>query len=275
MALTDRQCVAFLQWALPRLGLRWRGFRRVRKQVCKRLRRRLSALGLADLGAYRAFLETHPAEWGELDPLCRITISRFYRDRGIFNDLSNRVMPELGRSAEAAGRRAVRAWSIGCASGEEAYSLVLAWRLGGGTGESELPLEVLGTDIDPSLLERARRACYPWGSLRELPEPWRRRAFRSVGQEACLRPRFREGTRFLRQDVRKARPEGAFDLILCRNLVLTYYRTPLQREVLGPILDRLRPGGALVVGAHEELPPGTAGLRPWPAARAAFRKSGA
>ena len=58
----DTDCIGFLQWALPRLGLCWAGFRRVRGQVCKRLRRRLAELGLRDLAAYRALLETHREE---------------------------------------------------------------------------------------------------------------------------------------------------------------------------------------------------------------------
>lgn len=60
--MTDRACTAFLQWALPRLERRWAGYRKVRPLVCKRLNRRLRALGLADLTAYRGWLESHPAE---------------------------------------------------------------------------------------------------------------------------------------------------------------------------------------------------------------------
>jgi chemotaxis protein methyltransferase CheR len=80
--MSDSQCVVFLQWALPRLRVRWAGFRKVRRQVCRRVWRRARELGLADLVAYRAYLEEHPEEWALLDSMARITISRFYRDRG-------------------------------------------------------------------------------------------------------------------------------------------------------------------------------------------------
>jgi hypothetical protein len=79
--MQDAECVALLRWALPRLGLRWPGFRKVRRQVCKRINRRIKELGLADVAAYREHLERVPEEWPRLDALCRITISRFYRDR--------------------------------------------------------------------------------------------------------------------------------------------------------------------------------------------------
>jgi len=77
----DTDCTEFLQRALPRLGMRSAGFRRVRGQVCKRLRRRMAELGLAELTAYRVLLDTLPEEWTRLDGLCRISISRFYRYR--------------------------------------------------------------------------------------------------------------------------------------------------------------------------------------------------
>jgi chemotaxis protein methyltransferase CheR len=61
--LRDSDCIAFLQWALPRFELRWAGFRKVRRQVCKRLRRRLNELGLETLAQYRERLDSDPAEW--------------------------------------------------------------------------------------------------------------------------------------------------------------------------------------------------------------------
>ena len=83
--MRNEECVLFLQWALPQLNLRWKGFRRVRQQVCKRIQRRLKELELPDFNAYRFYLKTHPEEWLVLDSYCQITISRFYRDRDVFN----------------------------------------------------------------------------------------------------------------------------------------------------------------------------------------------
>ena len=113
---------ALLQWALPRLDLAWPGFRKVRGQVCKRVRRRMKRLGLADFDAYRARLEADPKEWRVLDGFCRITISRFFRDRGAFEVLRRVVLPEIARRS-AAEQRPARIWSAGCASGEEPYTV--------------------------------------------------------------------------------------------------------------------------------------------------------
>ncbi len=126
----DTDCVGFLQWALPRLELRWSGFRRVRRQVCKRLARRLRVLGLDDLSAYQAVLGQDPEEWRRLDQLCRISISRFYRDREVWRRLETELLPTLARQATARGIRRLRIWSAGCASGEEPYSMALMWLFG-------------------------------------------------------------------------------------------------------------------------------------------------
>jgi chemotaxis protein methyltransferase CheR len=167
----DTQCVAFLQWALPRLGMRWAGFRKVRGQVCKRLGRRLAELGLRDLDSYRALLERDPDEWAALDALTHITISRFYRDQGVFAMLGAEVLPALA----ATGR--MRVWSAGCASGEEAYTLAIMWELRLAEHFPAVRLRVLATDVDETMLARARRGCYPAGSLRELPDAWKKTAF--------------------------------------------------------------------------------------------------
>ena len=252
-SVTDAECVDFLQWALPRLGLRWQGFRRVRRQVCRRVSRRIADLGLGEAGAYRLFLERNAQEWDALAGLCRITISRFWRDRAVFEALRDVVLPELGPSLSA--------WSAGCASGEEPYSLVLA------AAEARVEIHVLATDADPVLLGRARRACYPESSLRDLPTSLRARAF----DDGCLRPGYREPVDFLLHDVRDGAPGGPFDLTLCRNLVFTYYAEEVQREIGRHLARSLRAEGALVVGVHEALPDRLDGLAPWPGARGIYR----
>ncbi len=98
--MNDEECVRFLQWALPKLHLRWAGFRKVRRQVCKRIDRRLSELELTDTDAYRLYLESHPIEWESLDSFTRITISRFYRDRYVFDFLKRETLPALASLAQ-------------------------------------------------------------------------------------------------------------------------------------------------------------------------------
>jgi len=103
--VTDAELVAFLQWARPRLRMRWKGFRKVRGQVKKRVARRLRELGLA-LAEYRAHLEGHADEWAVLDGCCRISISRFrYLAFTYFDDALQREIATGLRARLAPGGR--------------------------------------------------------------------------------------------------------------------------------------------------------------------------
>jgi chemotaxis protein methyltransferase CheR len=260
--MKDSDCVVFLQSVLPRLRMRWPGFRKVRRQVCKRVDRRLRELGLADAHAYRDYLETHANEWSLLDEFCRIPISRFYRDRGVFDLLRERVLPQL---AENIGAGELRCWSAGCASGEEPYTLTIIWRLALAKRFPNVALGIVASDVQLGMLDRARRACYKASSLKDLPQPWRPLAFDETEDGFRLKPQFRENVKFRRQDIRESMPDGPFHLILCRHLAFTYFDAELQRRMLDRFTDRLTPGGILVGGKQEtlpSLPPSLAEARP-------------
>jgi chemotaxis protein methyltransferase CheR len=270
--MRDRDCVEFLQWSLPRLRMRWQGFRKVRGQVCKRIDRRLRELGLPDVAAYRMFLETNDAEWAMLDSLCGITISRFYRDREVFRFLEQDVLVTLSEDALARGDNELRCWSIGCASGEEPYTLALLWDLATGRRFPSLALMILATDADPAMIRRAEQGCYPSGSIAGLPAEWSARAFSRKGKLYCIGDEERSRVAFLVQDIRKAAPEDRFHLVLCRNIAFTYFDPALQQDVLARISERLFPGGAFVAGIHESLPAGCRVFKPWPGGRGIYRK---
>jgi chemotaxis protein methyltransferase CheR len=258
--MQDTECVRFLQWALPQLKMRWAGFRRVRKQVCKRLARRIRELELDDIEAYRRYLNSEPGEWQRLDGLCRVVVTRFYRDKRVFAEVVEWVLTPLAREATHSDRGKISAWSIGSASGEEAYTLAVLWYHLLATDFPQLKLEILGTEVDTHLIERSDHACYPAGTIRNLPEALRKAAFRQSGDDYCLKPRYRSMVTFRQQDIRTTLPDERFDLILCRNLVFTYFDRPLQQATLERILSRLRPGGWLLLGVHEKLPAAARGL---------------
>lgn len=265
-------CIEFLQWALPRLGFSWPGFRRVHRQVCRRVGARVQALHLSGPQAYQAYLASHPDEWATLDSLCRITTSRFMRDPPVFEALGANVLPALATAAAEQGAGALRAWSVGCASGEEPYSLALLWQIEVQPRYPSLELRVVASDADPHLVERARRARFRRSSVKDVPAAWLQRAFDRSGEWFTLRDAYRLPVTFQVQDVRAALPEGAFDLILCRNLVFTYFDDAGRRRALERLLGALRAGGVLVIGAREELPGGVPQLRPWEGARGVYIK---
>lgn len=260
--MTDAECVGFLQWALPQLGLRWPGFRKVRRQVHKRLNRRLGELGLAGIADYRRHLEAHPEEWPRLEALCRISISHFYRDRSVFDCLRDDVLPTLAEAAIAGSGNQVRCWSIGCASGEEIFTVVILWNAHLQSRFPRVQIQAVGTDIDEQMLQRARRAEYPASSLKDVPTGWRETAFTPSGALYILHTEFQRQVEFRQHDIRTEMPAEVFHLVLCRNLVLTYFAEEFQRQVIQRIVEHILPSGFLVIGRHESLPGATDKLIP-------------
>ena len=271
--MKDSEGVQFLQWALPGLHLRWPGFRKVRKQVYKRIDRRLTELGLSGVSDYRPYLESHPEEWLVLDTLCWISVSRFYRDKGVFRFLEDEVLPRLARMAVASGDKDLRCWSIGCASGEEPYTVAILWKIRLAPRFPALGIRILATDVDPQAIRRAERACYPASSLKELPENWRSEAFAPSEDGFCVKVEYREPVTFLQQDIREIIPDGLFHLILCRNVAFTYFDDKLQQETLQKITAQLTSGGALVIGNTESLPAEESGLEACSQKLGVYRRS--
>jgi chemotaxis protein methyltransferase CheR len=244
----SREIDALLQWALPRLGLRWQGFKNVRRQVCRRVASRIQELGL-DVAAYRRRLEEDPDERRAFDALCFVTISRFYRDHRVFDALEHEFLPGL-----AAERRHLRAWSAGCASGEEPYTLAMLWKLRLAPRFPEGDLEIVATDFNAEVLARAERGTYEEGSLRELPPALLDPGFELQNGLFRVRDAFRT-IHFERRDIRTWQPDGPLDLVLCRNSAFTYFDEASRIAFLERLIEHLNPGGVLVVGAQERIPP--------------------
>ena len=266
--LRDRDGIEFLQWALPRLHLRWLGFRKVRRQVCKRIQRRMNELGLGSVAAYRAYLECHASEWSVLDALCRVSISCFYRDRAVFATMRDVVFPDLVRLCDEPD---LRCWCAGCAGGEEPYTLAILWDREIAAQSPGSRLRILATDTDRAQIERARRASYPPSALRDLPTGWREATFTATERVFTLRPGYREQVEFRVHDVRTDPVPGRFHLVACRNLAFTYFDEALQTQVLARLLASLTEGGFLVIGAHEDLPEPSKDLVPLKSGLGIFR----
>jgi chemotaxis protein methyltransferase CheR len=244
-----------LQELLPELGYRWKGFRKVRKQVCKRIRTRLKELDLPDLASYHRYLDKYSEELSVLDSLCNITISRFYRDKQVFDRLSAEILPFLAENAARNQQRQVRCWSAGCCSGEEPYTLQIIWKLSVMPRiETVIPLMITATDRNVSLLERAKKGIYPAGALKDMPSDWRITAFEDQDNMLQIQESFKEEVEFSEQDIREDMPEGEFDIILCRNLVFTYFQENLQQDTFNRMMTKLIPGGFFIVGIHESVP---------------------
>lgn len=270
--ISDDQLVEFLKWALPKMGYRWEGFRKVRSQVKSRISNRLDQLGMGGLDEYRRYLNDHPDEWERLDEACYITISRFYRDRTTWDRLRREVLPELADAVRRRGGDTFRALSLGAASGEEPYTLRLCWEFDDDRPWRDLSLRVDAIDAAGHMVRRAKAAVYPPGNLKKLPDRWVERAFESTDGERRLCRRFRRGVDFEVADLREFDPAAVYELVFCRNLAFIYFDAAGRKETLSRIADWIRPGGALVVGKDAKLPDCPRLFARWPKAENIWRR---
>ena len=252
--ITDDDLTEFLKWALPRMGYRWAGFKKVRGQVKSRISERLDELGIAQLEDYREYLQNHRAEWERLDECCYITISRFYRDAAVWDGLRSTVLPALADRARADGRQTIRALSLGAASGEEPYTLKLCWELDERRPWEGMTLTTDAIDAAEHMVERADAGVYPPGNLKELPDEWIDIAFEPVDGQFRLRDEFRRHVHFQVADIRDFEPSQTYDLIFCRNLAFIYFDESGREQTLHRLAQWARPGAVLVVGNRDIVP---------------------
>jgi chemotaxis protein methyltransferase CheR len=236
---------------LEHLDRPWSGFRKVRKGVKKRLGRHMTTLGCHSIPDYLQRIAQDPAARIQCEKALTVTISRFFRDRQLWNHLQYRIIPEL--MTRFGGRLA--AWSAGCANGEEPYSLYMVTPAVTATLPGKPAMRILATDADPDCLQRAQEGRYPASSLREVPENFKQRWFRPAGRRTWqIDRRLGDGIQWQTHQLLGDPPQDHFHLILLRNNLLTYYRGPGMQSAFHCIVDRLKDGGILILGSHERLP---------------------
>ncbi len=256
----------FLRELLSRLDLSWSGYRKPRRHLRSRLVARMAALGIESYAGYLDHVTAHPEEEIRLTEILGVTISRFFRDREDWFHLAETALPAL-----AALGRAARAASLGCASGEEPYTLRLLWN----ERWPAAGLDILAVDVREEVLERARTAAYPPASVHSVPADVLARRFApeatADGTVYRLAPALTAGVRFVRRDFMREPLPAPLDLILCRNVAFTYLGAARQRAMAERFAAALRPGGYLMIGGGERLPAATGGLER--AGRCLYRKA--
>lgn len=219
--------------------------------VRARLASRLRELDLADFDSYLTVLEADRGgpELTTLVDLLTTNKTSFFREPQHFKVLRDRVVPELCSAA-----RPLHAWSAGCSTGEEPYSLAMVLRheLGSSTAA-----RILATDISTRALARARQATYAEDLIEAVPVALRRTAFRCVApappRSYAVDERIRCMVRFARLNLTGAWPmSGPFDLICCRN-VMIYFARDTQQQLVQRFWNMLRPGGYFFAGHSESF----------------------
>jgi len=253
----DDNGVEFLQWGLPKRGYKWRGFKKPRAQVLKRIRGRMEELNInGGYKEYKKFLEENPEEWETFDSLCFVTISKFFRDRKVWDYIRDEILVEYLQRDDR--EKPVEIWSAGCCNGEEPYSIaIIADQLMENIpGKSDL--QILASDRREELLRRAQKGHYPASVLKELTGEELSNYFRKVDTNGKvtykINQELAEPIEFEQRNIRESLPDRKFDMVFCRNLVFTYFINEEAVDFLQELKLILKPGGYLIIGSNEILP---------------------
>jgi chemotaxis protein methyltransferase CheR len=194
----------------------------------------------------------NPEECGLLLDDITINVTHFFRDKEVFRLLEERVLPTLVYDKVVRGRKIIRLWSAGCASGEEAYSLAMLLSHVLGDRAGDYIVSVHGTDIDRQCLEHARQGEYQPRQVENVPPDMLEEYFEHSGGIFKVREKIREITKFTLQDLFSGFRTGHYDLISCRN-VMIYFSRQMQQRLFSNFHDALNDRGYLVIGKTETL----------------------
>jgi two-component system CheB/CheR fusion protein len=236
---------ALLEWLKESRGFDFTGYKR--PSLARRVDRRMHEVGISSYGEYRDYLEVHQDEFANLFNTILINVTSFFRDPESWEHLGERVLPDL-----LARNRPIRAWSAGCASGQEAYSLamLLAERLG--IEEFRDRVKIYATDVDEDALATGRLAGYSEHEVDGVSPERLAAFFEREGSRYVFRKELRRSVIFGRNDLVQDAPISHIDLLLCRN-TLMYFNALTQQRVLGRLHFALEPHGVLFLGKAELL----------------------
>lgn len=222
------------------------------KVLCikRRFAARIRSIGYNDPVAYIELLQKNVHEQEQLLAALSIHVSQFFRNESVFHVLEKRILPELLETSRA-NKGKLRLWSVGCAYGEEPYSLALLCQKQQLKGDL---ISIVGTDLSPEALTRAKRGLFSADRVRSVPGEMLDDFFFNSGQHYQLLEPIRDRVQFFRHDILTDQPFYRANLVMCRNLLI-YFSRQQQQQILEILAAALLPGGYLVLGRAETMAP--------------------
>lgn len=214
----------------------------------KQMRRRINAIatknGCEDYPEYTRMLKSDPEKFEQFVNFLTINVSEFYRNPDQWELLDKNVIPKLVKEH---GRN-LRIWSAACSTGDEPYSLAMAF-------SKHIPLsniQIVATDIDKQVLAKAQVGLYNEKSIANVPEDLKRKYFTKVGKSYQISDQIKKCVTFREHNLLKDVYPHGFDLILCRNVVI-YFTEDAKNMIYEKFHDSLKSHGVLFIGSTEQI----------------------
>ncbi|HLO51281.1 MAG TPA: CheR family methyltransferase [Kamptonema sp.] len=239
---------ALLNYLKRDRGFDFTGYKR--PSMMRLMKKRMVKVGVESFNEYLDYIEVNPLELSQLFDALLLNVTAFFRDPPAWEILSEEIIPRILKTKLA--NEPIRIWSAGCASGEEAYSLAIAFAEALGIEAFRSRVKIYATDLDEAALIKGRLATYSGRELQNVPDSFRDKYFEPTGIYYTFATELRRSVIFGRHDLILNAPISRLDLLVCRN-TLMYLNSDTQRRILARFHFALNDTGFLFVGKAEML----------------------
>ena len=250
--ISDEDFLKFKEFFYRRTGINFEPTKRY--FVDKRLVERIEITGTRTFRGYFTLLRFQASgeELQQLINLMTVNETYFLREEYQFRCLVDSILPEIVR--HRIGTEAIRIWCIPSSSGEEPYSIAM-YLMENWPEIGKWDVEIVSSDIDTSILRRARAGRYSPRSVQHMPPLWLRKYFKGIGGDYQLCNDIREAVEFTRVNLSEPAETLAyrnFDVIFCRNLLI-YFDDTSRQSAAETFYEALNPGGFICLGHSESM----------------------
>jgi len=230
-------------------GFDFAGYKR--SSLTRRVTKRMEKMGVQSFAEYKDYLEAESAEFIELFNTILINVTKFFRDPQAWEFLEREILPKIIQNKSA--NQPVRVWSVGCASGEEAYTIAMLLAETLGKEQFRTRAKIYATDVDEEALTQARHATYTPEDLQEVPSELKGKYFDFIANKHVFSKDLRRSIIFGVNDAVQNAPISRLDLLICRN-TLMYFTSETQNRILARFHFALNDEGYLFLGRAETMP---------------------
>ena len=221
-----------------------------RSSLVRRIQKRQQAVAAPTFDGYQAYLESHPEEFPLLFNTILINVTSFFRDPDAWRYVASDIVPRILAATRPDG--AIRLWSAGCASGEEAYTMAMIFAAQLGMEQFRQRVKIYASDVDEDSLVQGRHGSYTSQQVQDVPAEYLAQFFERVDDHYVFQKELRRSIIFGRHDLVQDAPISRVNLLACRN-TLMYFTRETQARVLSRFHFALRGGGYLLMGRAELL----------------------
>jgi two-component system CheB/CheR fusion protein len=222
-----------------------------RPTINRRLTKRMAEQGYSSLAEYHNYLKKEPSEVTLLSKEFLINVTKFFRDEDAYHVIQKNIIPRLVEDPKRTDP--IKIWSVGCSSGEEAYSIAMLFHeYIQASKRFDTEVKIFATDIHQESVDLASKGLYPAASMKDMSDERCKRFFTKEGDFYRVTPTLRKMVVFAKQNILKDPPFSKIDLLVCRNMLI-YMNPLLQKNVLKKFHFAINENGFLFMGPSENI----------------------